>query len=60
MLSVALTTTEHQKFTNAWRNTIPYGSDYSELTKEKLWDYARSIYKDYPDLLNAAKEILGQ
>ena len=60
MLSVALTTTEHQKFTNAWRSMIPYGSDYSELTREKLWDYARSIYKDYPDLLNAAKEILGQ
>ncbi len=60
MLSVAVTAAEHQKFTNAWRDAIAYGSDYTKLTKEVLWDYAQIIYKDYPDLIDAARTILGQ
>ena len=58
MLSVALTKEEHQKFTNAWRAWFPYGMDYSKLTIAELWDAAQEIYKDYPELLDAAEAIL--
>lgn len=56
MSSVAVTKDEHQIFTNAWRQVIPYGTDYSSLTKKQIWDAAQEIYKDSPELLNAAKK----
>ena len=58
MLSVAVTKTEHQQFTNAWRAAFAYGMDYSTLTVDDIWDVAQEIYKDYPEVLEAAKEIL--
>ena len=58
MLSVAVTATEHRQFTNAWRNLFSYGMDYSTVTVDMLWDAAQIIYKDYPELLEASKEIL--
>jgi hypothetical protein len=58
MLSVALTKWEHNIFTMAWRAAFPYGMDYSTLTVDDIWDVAQQIYKDYPELLDAAKEIL--
>lgn len=58
MLSVAVTPAEHQAFTNAWRDVFKYGMDYSTLTPEIIWDAAQDIYKDYPELLDAAEEIL--
>ncbi|RXE58098.1 RHS repeat-associated core domain-containing protein, partial [Acetivibrio mesophilus] len=58
MLSVAVTKTEHQAFTNAWRKLIPYGTNYSTLTKTQIWNYAQEVYKDYPALLDAAKKTI--
>ena len=58
MLSVAVTVGEHQDFTNAWRAAFKYGMDYSTLTVDAIWDVAQEIYKDYPELLKAAEEIL--
>ena len=58
MLSVAVTKEEHQMFTKAWRQAIPYGTDYNSITVSQLWDAAKQIYKDYPDLLDAAKRTL--
>jgi len=58
MLSVAVTKAEHQKFTNAWRAHFKYGMDYSDLTQADIWDVAQTIYKDYPDLLDAAYKTL--
>ena len=58
MLSVAVTAAEHQKFTNKWRDLFRYGMDYSDVTIEMLWDAAQEIYKDYPEILDAAKTIL--
>lgn len=61
MFSVALTPEEHQVFTNAWRSLVPYGTDYTSLTKEQIWTYAQSIYMEYPELLEAARQtIFGQ
>lgn len=60
MLSVAVTREEHQKFTNAWRKAFAHGSDYSEITIDDLWREAQKIYENYPDLLDAAKKILGK
>jgi len=58
MDSVAVTTTEHQAFTNAWRQLIPYGTDYSKLNQSQIWDAAQKVYKDYPQLLDAAKNTI--
>ena len=58
MLSVAVTREEHQKFTKAWRNAFAYGTDYSKVTKAELWMAAKEIYKDYPELLEAARRTI--
>ncbi len=51
MPSVVVTQAEHQVFTNAWRAAIPYGS--RNVTPSMVNDAARSIYRDYPEILNA-------
>jgi hypothetical protein len=58
MLSVAVTKAEHQTFTNEWRNLIPYGTDYSSLSKTQIWEAAQKVYKNYPELLNAAQKTI--
>ena len=58
MLSVAVTAAEHQKFTNAWRSVFKYGTNYSVLTKNDIWKAAQEIYKDFPELLQAARKTL--
>ena len=58
ILSVAVTPAEHLKFTNAWREVFEYGMDYSVLSLEDIWKAAQEIYKDYPELLEAAKKTL--
>ena len=58
MLSVAVTKSEHQVFTNAWRKAFAYGMDYNTLTVDAIWDVAQEIYKDYPEILEAAEKIL--
>ena len=58
MDSVAVTKAEHQAFTNAWRSEIPYGTDYGNLTKTQIWDKAQTIYKNYPELLESAKNTI--
>jgi RHS repeat-associated protein len=50
MLSVAVTEAEHQAFTNAWRRLAPYGAS---KTAEELIVIARTIYKDYPLIMQA-------
>ena len=53
MLSVAVTRAEHQVFTNAWRQAIPYGAGTAGATPQTILTAAREIYKDYPAILNA-------
>jgi hypothetical protein len=63
MRSVALTPEEHQAFTNAWRNLIPYSNSGQALntttaTREQIWWAAQQIYAKYPELLEAARQTL--
>ena len=58
MLSVVLTPEEHQIFTKRWREQIPYGTAYEELTKADIWNAAKKVYYDYPDLLEIAKQTI--
>jgi hypothetical protein len=54
MLSIALTTGEHQAFTNAWRAAIPYGErGTGAATVEWILEEAGRIYADYPAILQA-------
>lgn len=59
MKSVALTHAEHQVFTNRWRDFFEYGkTNYKGLSPTQIWKAAKKIYKDYPELLDAAKKTL--
>ena len=53
MASVAVTTAEHQIFTNAWRQAIPYGSGTAAATQAQVLATGRAIYAGYPALLEA-------
>jgi RHS repeat-associated protein len=53
MASVAVTQAEHQVFTNAWRQAIPYGEGTLNATPAQIEGAARQIYADYPDILSA-------
>ena len=63
--SVALTPQEHQAFTNAWRNAIGYDNMKSVLTTssatlDDVWRAAQSVYRQYPELLDAVRQLLGK
>ncbi len=51
MSAIVVTRAEHQVFTNAWRQAIPYGS--RNVTPGMVNNAARNIYRDYPEILQA-------
>jgi hypothetical protein len=53
MQSIALTPAEHQVFTNAWRQAIPYGQGTANATVQQIQNVARQVYQDFPDILKA-------
>jgi hypothetical protein len=53
MMSIAVTQAEHQAFTNAWRQAIPYGAGTKAATPELVRATARQVYADYPEILKA-------
>ena len=54
MPSVVVTRAEHQVFTNAWREAIPYGpTGTGRATPAQVEAAARQIYRDYPEILDA-------
>ncbi len=54
MASIAVSNTEHQAFTNAWRRAIPYGPNGTGMaTRIQVEDAARQICAGYPDILKA-------
>lgn len=58
MEAIVVTTEEHQIFTNLWRKEIGHITDKvalktSNATPEQIYDAARRIYKNYPQILKA-------
>ena len=58
MLSIVLTPTEHQKFTNAWHAHFPRLREaahipYNELSPKQIEEAAREIYAGFPEILKA-------
>jgi hypothetical protein len=53
MLSIVVSPEQHQKFTNAWRALIGYGTGTANATRESVEAAAREIYKGYDDILRA-------
>jgi hypothetical protein len=51
--AVVVTRAEHQEFTNAWRQAIPYGSGTRNATPAQVEGAAQQIYADYPEILQA-------
>jgi hypothetical protein len=52
-LPVAVTPAEHQAFTNAWRDAIPYGAGTANATRQQVLDAARQIYEIYSEIFSA-------
>lgn len=55
MLSIALDRKTHRNFTNAWRNELGYGKKYKP---DEIWNAAQKVYKEYPNLLEAARKTI--
>ena len=53
MLSQVLSPENHQAFTNAWRQLIPYGEGTANATRETVLNAAREVYREFPDILKA-------
>ena len=54
MPSIVVTRAEHQVFTNAWREAIPYGPNGTGMaTRAQVEGAARQIYREYPEILQA-------
>ena len=49
-MSIPLNPQVHRVFTNAWRRTLPYGTQYK---LDVIINNAQEIYKDYPKLITA-------
>lgn len=61
MPSIVLTKEEHKKFTAAWRKAIGYDKSRAAIKtstakKEDIFNAARDIYQDYPELLKVIEE----
>ena len=61
MPSIVLTKDEHEQFTAAWREAIGYNNMHSDnvtssVTRDHILEAARTIYKDYPELLKVVEE----
>ena len=56
MLSIALTKADHRVYTNAWRKEFAYGT--KGHSPQKIWEAAKRIYIDRPDLLEAARKTI--
>lgn len=52
-LTILVTRSEHQVFTNAWRQAIPYGAGTRNATRFEIESAARRIYAAYPEILRA-------
>jgi hypothetical protein len=55
MLSQVLSPENHQAFTNAWRQLIPYGEGTANATRETVLNAAREVYREFPDI----QKVLG-
>lgn len=55
MLSIALDHDTHKGFTKAWREILPYGKSHN-WTVDDIWSAAQDIYRDCPELLEAARK----
>lgn len=54
MPSVVVTRAEHQVFTNAWREAIPYGPTGTGMaTRAQVENASGQIYREYPEILQA-------
>jgi len=51
--TIVVTRSEHQVFTNAWRQAIPYGAGTRTASRAQIEGAARQIYADYPEILRA-------
>jgi hypothetical protein len=51
--TIVVTRAEHQVFTNAWRQAIPYGAGTRSASRATVEAAARRIYSGYPEILKA-------
>lgn len=59
MMAVPVGKKLHRTITNRWRKALPYG-DYEKITKEKMEDAIKKVYKDMPALKKYALKYLNE
>ena len=64
-ISVALLPSDHQPYTNAWRQQIGYNGSNASVTTgtatlQQVWDAAMLIYAGSEDILNALEQCRAQ
>ena len=57
-LSIPLEKELHKTITQRWRKAIPYGTNYSALTKKDIKKAIKEVYKDMPALKKQALKWL--
>ena len=62
---VVLTPSEHQEFTQAWRDAIGYNNQNSEIitstaTRDDIWAAAQKVYANHPEMLEYCRRFLGK
>lgn len=60
MMSVPLEKSLHQKITKRWRKEIPYGTDYTKISKARMIKAVNNVYRDMPALKAYALKYLDE
>ena len=60
MMSVPLEKSLHQKITKRWRKEIPYGTDYTKISKTRMRIAINRVYYDMPALKAYALKYLDE
>jgi len=56
-MAVAVDPKKHAVFTKRWRDAIPLGSDYANMSKEYILKAARKVYRDAPEILRNLSKL---
>lgn len=60
MMSIPLSHQLHNTITQRWRSYFPYGYNYNTITKEKMRNAIKYVYRDMPKLKEVALDYLDE
>ena len=60
MMSIPLSHELHKTITQRWRSYFPYGYNYNTITKERMRNAIKYVYRDMPELKEVALDYLDE